>query len=71
MSNLHKSVQEMTQIWHSLRSTWDLTRDSWKDTDRDQFKREHIQELTQATNSYIENLKRLAETTQRILSEMP
>lgn len=71
MTTLHVNIEQIVRNWQSLRGTWDNTREAWKDTDRDQFEREHFQEIAQATNSYIGSLRHLAEITQRILSEMP
>ncbi len=71
MSNLSAYVDEMIKIWQSMRAAWDGARQSWKDKDRDQFEREHIHEFNDSTNSYIANLRRLAETIQQIRSDAP
>ena len=71
MTGIEANADQMVRVWQSLRGTWDNTRESWKDTDRDLFEREHIQEITQATNSYIGSLRRLAEDVQRILNAAP
>lgn len=70
-NSIHACTENMIRVWQSLRSTWEATRDSWKDTDRDQFEREHIYEISQATNEYIANLKQLADSVQRIMNEAP
>lgn len=71
MSNLFAFADQMIKTWQSLRATWDETRQSWKDADRDRFEREYIEEFSQATNSYIASLQRLAETIQRIRNDTP
>ena len=71
MNNLFLCVEEMIRNWQSLHSTWDATRESWKDNDRYQFEQEHIHEISQVTNAYITNLKRLADSAQRIINEAP
>ncbi|MBC8550676.1 MAG: hypothetical protein H8D23_13615 [Candidatus Brocadiales bacterium] len=70
-SQLYSHLDEMVKIWRSIQSNWDETRLSWKDVDRDKFEYEHIQEFSDATNTYIEKLRRLAETIQQILNETP
>ncbi len=69
--NIQICVDETIKAWQSFRTAWDNTRNSWKDTERDQFEREHIQEFSDATNTYITNLRRLAETIQQISNEIP
>lgn len=71
MNDLFFCRDEMVKNWRSLRSTWDASRDSWKDIDRDQFEREHVQEISQTMNAYIANLGRFAETVQHIMNEAP
>lgn len=69
--NIQICVDEMIKVWQSFRTTWDNTRNSWKDTERYQFEHEHIQEFNDATNNYIANLRRLADTIQQTFKEMP
>ena len=71
MKSIFACADEMTRVWQSLRASWDETRQSWKDEDRDQFEREHMQEISDATNSYIASLQRLAETVQQIQNKVP
>jgi len=71
MNNLFAHVNEMIKIWQSMRAAWDGARQSWKDKDRDQFEREHIQEFSDSTNTYIASLRRLAETIQQIRNDVP
>ena len=71
MNSIHSCTDEMIKIWQSMRASWDEARQSWKDKDRDQFEREHIQEFSDATNTYIANLRRLAETIQQIRNDTP
>lgn len=71
MSSLFASSDEIVKIWQSLRACWDETRQSWKDSDRDQFEREFIAEFSQVTNTYIASLRRMSETVQGIEKEVP
>jgi hypothetical protein len=71
MSSLHSITDKMVKVWQSFQNTWDITRDSWKDRDRDLFEREHVNELRQGTNLYISCLRRFAENIESIMSELP
>ena len=71
MNNLRHNVDIMIRNWQSLQGTWDNTREAWKDTSRNQFEREHINELRQETNIYISSLKRLSESIQNISRDIP
>jgi hypothetical protein len=71
MNNLQHNVDVMIRNWQSLLGTWDNTQEAWKDTSRNQFEREHINELRQTTNNYISSLKRLSENIQSISREIP
>jgi hypothetical protein len=71
MNKLQTCSDEMNRCWQSFASTWSATRATWKDTDADQFEREHINELQQASQAYIASLRKLAETVQSLTSRLP
>lgn len=71
MASLQTSIEQIIRIWQSFQGTWDNTQEAWKDNSRNQFEREHINELRQTTNNYISSLKRLSESLQNISREIP
>lgn len=71
MNGIIKCSDDMAKVANSLRGTWDLARDGWKDTDRERFEQEIMNELNQSTSSYINSIRKLGESLQNILNELP
>lgn len=71
MNNIQSCAEEIVKVWRSFESAWESVGSSWKDKDRDQFEREYFREFSDMTNAYIAGVRRLTETVQQILKEIP
>jgi uncharacterized protein YukE len=71
MNYIFECADEMGRALNSLNIHWDQAREGWKDESRNHFEREFVYEFNQTSKTYIDQLRRLGDTTQHILNEMP
>ena len=61
----------MQKAWRGLRERWEITHDSWKDVDRNQFEREHMREFENTVGTYVSRLSILDDVTAMARREVP